>query len=1210
MVSPQSFQPGTARSGIFLSYARSDGAAFAAELRARLEAESVPLWQDRGGLEGGRDWWLQITEALDQVEFMALVLTPNALRSEIVRKEWRYARQQGVCVYPVLGDRNLDFSTLPRWLREVHIFDLSNAWEWNRFLHDINTRCRAPRVPFMAEDLPESFVPRPGELQKIIDLLRDPQGEEPIAGAVVLLGAGGFGKTTLARAVCHREEVQDAFDEGVLWVTLGQAPKNLVGLVEDLIYTLSGERPGFTDLLPATTRLGELLEGRDVLLVIDDVWNEAHLRPLLQGGPRCARLITTRNLDILPPGARRVDLESMRRDEAVALLAFELPEGCRPELQELAARLGEWPLLLSLVNGVLRYRVDHGQPLHEALAYARADLEENGLTAFDPAQPEERHQAVSSTLGVSLKLLEPEEDARFRELVVFPEDIEVPLVTVQKLWQRTGGLSPIRAEKLCDRLFRLSLLLSFDFVKRCIRLHDVVRKYLLHELAPALPALHAQLLEAHRPWPSSAGDSHWIALPAEEPYLWDHLADHLHEAGRLEELRKLLFDFRFLDTKLRAAGINRLIADFDAFGLEEEAHLVRGALRLAAAALASDESQLAGQLLGRLSGKGGGWIACLLRGAASFRRTAWLRPLFRSLTAPGGHLLCILDGHTWPVAAVGVIPGGHRIVSASHDRTLRVWDAESGQSLKTLAGHTKGLAAVAVLDERRAVSGSFDNTLRLWDLESGATLRILAGHTEGVRALAALDDRRIVSGSLDCTMRVWDLRTGETLQVLDGHAEGVCAIAAVGTDRIVSASYDRTLLVWDLETGTVVRKLTGHTDRVRAMAVLDGGRLVSASLDGTLRVWDLETGETLRELRGAGYPVRAVTALDDRRIVSASEDDRLTVWNLESGKAVRTFEGHRFLINALAALDDRRVVSAAWDSTLRVWEIETDHEVPSHPGHTDSIQALTALEDGRFLSASEDNTLRLWDTGTGESGTILESPAGLALAVAALDRRHVLSSHSDGTLWLWDLETRESRQVLQGPAEGIGALALLDGSRVLGGARDGTVRVWELASGSTLQVLAGHGTWVEGVARLDDRRAVSASWDGTLRVWDLQTGTTVQVLTGHRDRVSQVVVVDSRSLVSVSLDAYLRLWDVERGETVRVLEGHVGGVSSGVLLDGGRLASASYDRTVRVWDLATGRNLATLSLDSPVLATAVNADGVLAVGDGLGQVHFLRLVAS
>lgn len=109
---------------VFLSYARADGERFATQLRQRLLDENIPLWQDRIGMEGGKDWWLQITEALDVVEFLVLVMTPAAMGSETVRKEWRYARQQGVCVYPVKGEPDLDFASLPHWMRSAHFYDL------------------------------------------------------------------------------------------------------------------------------------------------------------------------------------------------------------------------------------------------------------------------------------------------------------------------------------------------------------------------------------------------------------------------------------------------------------------------------------------------------------------------------------------------------------------------------------------------------------------------------------------------------------------------------------------------------------------------------------------------------------------------------------------------------------------------------------------------------------------------------------------------------------------------------------------------------------------------------------------------------------------------------------------------------------------------------------------------------------------------------
>jgi WD40 repeat protein len=84
------------------------------------------------------------------------------------------------------------------------------------------------------------------------------------------------------------------------------------------------------------------------------------------------------------------------------------------------------------------------------------------------------------------------------------------------------------------------------------------------------------------------------------------------------------------------------------------------------------------------------------------------------------------------VNAVAVTPDGRRAISASEDRTLKVWDLSSGEAERTLAGHSGLVNAVAVTpDGRRAISASEDGTLKVWDLSSGEAERTLAGHTGG-----------------------------------------------------------------------------------------------------------------------------------------------------------------------------------------------------------------------------------------------------------------------------------------------------------------------------------------------------------------------------------------------------------------------------------------------------------------------------------------------
>lgn len=605
------FKTAKDRSGVFISYARADGEAFAKRLRERLDAAGVPLvWRDRDEMEGGHDWWLQIAEALENVAFMALVFSPASLKSKTVRREWRYARQEGVCIYPVKSAAGLALGELPGWMSSVHFYSLGTLEgedvgpEWAAFVNDLNSRCEQPRVPFMAGDLPEDFVERPEEAGRLKALLLDRGRAEPVAVTAALRGAGGFGKTTLARAMCHDDDIIEAFHSGILWVTLGEKPGDLTPHVKDWIESLTGERPDFAGLDAAAARLAELLRDRVMLLVIDDVWDSADLEPFMRGGPGCVRLVTTRKLDTLPGGASRVNVDAMKRAEAVTLLRHGLPGGHDDELLDLATRLGEWPLLLKLANGVLRYRTgDRGQPLADALAFVKADLEENGLVAFDAADPKARGQAVRATLGVSLNQLGEDERARFGELAVFPEDVGVPLATLERLWGRTGGLSPVKTEKLCDRLYLLSLLFDFDPRARRIRLHDVVRNFLIQSRRDQLPALHALLLDAHRPAPArgEAGSAaaRWAALPADEPYLWEHLAHHLVEAGRESELHELLASETtkgrnaWYEAKTQARGLAGYLRDVDAASKRAAEHSRRELKRGGAATSLALETRYA-----------------------------------------------------------------------------------------------------------------------------------------------------------------------------------------------------------------------------------------------------------------------------------------------------------------------------------------------------------------------------------------------------------------------------------------------------------------------------------------------------------------------------------------------------------------------------------------------------------------------------------------
>ncbi|KAF8578321.1 WD40 repeat-like protein [Ramaria rubella] len=467
----------------------------------------------------------------------------------------------------------------------------------------------------------------------------------------------------------------------------------------------------------------------------------------------------------------------------------------------------------------------------------------------------------------------------------------------------------------------------------------------------------------------------------------------------------------------------------------------------------------------------------------------------------------VFEGHRNGVTSVAFSPDGKHIVSGSYDRTVCVWDAETGKAVSApFEGHSDWVISVAFLpDGKHIVSGSNDGIVHVWDAETGkAVSALFEGHSGWVTTMAFSPDRKFVSGSYDKTVYVWDAGTGKVVSApFEGHSHSVTSVAfSPDGKHIVSSSNDRTVRVWNAETGKAVSApFERHSDWVTSVAFSpDGTHIASGSKDGIVHAWDAETGKAVSApFEGHSNMVTSVVfSPDGKHIVSGSYDRTVQVWDVETGKAASVpFKGHSGPVTSVAfSPNGKHIVSGSRDKTICVWDAGTGKVVSaSFEGHSHSVTSVAFSPDGKHIvSGSKDSTVHVWDADTGE---IVFAPfkrhSGPVTSVAfSLDGKHIVSGSRDQTVCVWDAGTGK---VVSAPFEGhsgwVTSVAFSpDGKHIVSGSQDNTVRVWNTDTGKTVSApFEGHSDTVTSVAfSPDGKHIVSGSYDSTVRVWDPAMG--------------------------------------------------------------------------------------------------------------------------
>lgn len=454
--------------------------------------------------------------------------------------------------------------------------------------------------------------------------------------------------------------------------------------------------------------------------------------------------------------------------------------------------------------------------------------------------------------------------------------------------------------------------------------------------------------------------------------------------------------------------------------------------------------------------------------------------------AKTGRQLASFPGHTDYVSFAYFSPDGQRLLTISDDRTARMWDIASGKEVFVLNHPDWVWNAAFSADGKRIATLSQDRAY-LWDAATGELLRTFNGHLSTLHAVAfSPDGAMLATGGYNRKMILWDVNTGAEIFSLAGHT-GTIFSAAFSPDgmRLVTTADDGTLRVWDVK--------PQHEDL--AISNLNGtwgiqfnpqGSQLAIITGGALKIWDAVTGRELRTLSDSGITSIAYSPAGNW-IAAARDDFSVTLFKPASNSDGATWSAHTGRINAIAfSPDGKRLVTASNDYKVILWDV-TDgmpkllftFNLPA------GVQSLAFNSDGTRLAIGLQNgTVRVRDFSTGSDTLNLNAHEDTVTSVAfSADDRLLITASLDGTARIWDAKTGEERQTLTHTNTVTMANFNRDGTRVATASRDGTTKLWDVDTGQELLTFYGDGSGVNSLSFSPDGRRLAVSTDREAQVY-------------------------------------------------------------------------------------------------------------------------------
>jgi WD40 repeat protein len=634
--------------------------------------------------------------------------------------------------------------------------------------------------------------------------------------------------------------------------------------------------------------------------------------------------------------------------------------------------------------------------------------------------------------------------------------------------------------------------------------------------------------------------------------------------------------------------------------------------------------------------------------------------LVQSLCAQDNDLETVLQkGHELAVTTVAISPDSNFVATGSKDKSIKLWDVETGREIRSFLGHEKQISNIDFSsDGKFLLSTSYDKSVKGWNVANGRpifsietqdyltdgvidplmrffvvggynlysgqdsavvydlkTRKVItrlpvngdAGRGKGIAMSISADGNWLAFGEDNRVATLYNTKTWKlehTFDYKEGWCGGCTTFTYFSPDNkfLYMLSHNGPLKKYELSNKTLVKAFEEKVSDASGISLTKDGRLLARASEKDVKIFDANSGALMATLEAEqnGDFHRIAFSLDGKKLLISSDNNTAIVWDYASGKKEKSFTGF---------LNDRDKGGLNYDPNF-YWQ----SAIAKYVRFKNSL--LISNDSKTLLKGKFGKKVKQWDIATGK--TVMEF-SGHDKAVLCYDLskdgKKLLTGGGDGKIILWNFQTGDTLKVIKSYEEPIFDIHFSkDETQCLSSSWDASMKIHDLRTGMrTTYIDFETNAAYNAIFDPNENYIVTARLDHSIQLWEIDTRTPVRTLVGHTDVISSIgFASDGKTLISTSWDGSVRLWDPGTGLMTKKFKGHSGPVYAAIPgLDGKSIYSAGADRTIKVWDLTTGKISKTLEgHQAEVTSLLFSPDGKMLISHSVdGVTKFWDLVS-